>query len=180
MTSEEEAILVGRLQAQEAAALGELYDRCGAAVYRLALRLVRNAAAEDLTQETFLSIWSGIRTFDARRGSLERWVLVVARSRVIDYLRTAEVRAARHQAPVEAAEPVAGRHAEARMFRIEDNRLLAGPWRSLKPQERVVLRLAHWAGLSQTEIAQHLQRPLGTVKSWMRNGHRSMRAALEG
>jgi RNA polymerase sigma-70 factor (ECF subfamily) len=171
----EETILVRRLQAREPAALGELYDRHGTAVHRLALRMVRNApAAEDLTQETFLSIWNGIATFDPARGSLASWVAVVARSRVIDHLRTAEFRASLRKAPVEEAQRwEAAASTPAGL-------LLAGPWRKLKRREQVVLRLAHWSGLSQSEIAERLHRPLGTVKSWMRSGHQSLRAALEG
>ena len=83
--------LVGRLQARDAGALRELYDRYGRLVYSLILRMVRNsAAAEDLVQETFLRVWNRMQAFDQERGALGPWVLAVARNRAIEYLRSAD------------------------------------------------------------------------------------------
>ena len=172
-----EIALADRLRRRDPAALAELYDRYGRLVYQIALRHVRNqAAAEDLTQETFLALWRRGSDFDPSRGALGGWVAMVARSRVIDYVRSVEFRIASCSSAWEDA----GTQLEFRgADEIDRIRMLAGPWRQLKQHERQALRLAHWLGLSQTEIARRLNRPLGTIKTWMRNGHQSLRAALE-
>ncbi|HXB74951.1 MAG TPA: sigma-70 family RNA polymerase sigma factor [Candidatus Acidoferrales bacterium] len=178
--------LVSRLQARDGLALGELYDQFGTCVYRVVLGLVRDAAtAENLTQETFLYIWNRIGGFDAARGSLAAWVGLVARSRAIDYLRSVECRMARSAAPLGDAEHYAQRYpqpaaAHGGLTQVERVRLLQGPWMRLQRCERQALRLAYYWGLSQPEIAERLNRPLGTIKTWMRRGLQSLRADLEG
>jgi RNA polymerase sigma-70 factor (ECF subfamily) len=177
-----QAALVTRLQARDHLALAELYDQFGTGVYRVVLGLVRDAAtAENLTQEIFLYIWNRIGGFDATRGTLAGWVGLVARSRAIDYLRSVECQMARSAAPLEDA----GRYAnpcpaDSGLTQVERIRLLQGPWMRLKPCERQALRLAYYWGLTQPEIAERLNRPLGTVKTWMRCGLQSLRAGLEG
>jgi RNA polymerase sigma-70 factor (ECF subfamily) len=179
--SDAEATLVRRLRERDQLALGELYDQYGRLVYGLGIRILRDAsAAEDLTQETFLYIWNRIESFDATRGSLMRWITLVARSRILDYVRSSEFRAARKCAPLEAAEqrpdrfavPDATSHSE----RVQ---VLKEPWKKLKQHQREVLRLAFYSGLSHPEIARQLNRPLGTIKTWIRSALQSMRADLE-
>ena len=179
--TKQEASLVRRLQERDPDALGDLYDQFGTQVYRSALRIVRNvAAAEDLTQETFLWIWNRIGTFDAARGTLACWIGMVARSRAIDYARTAEFRAARNSGEFKDGVGSMDGGAFTRLFHRDRIRLLQEPWKRLTRNERQALRLAHWSGLTQAEIAERLNRPLGTIKTWMRKGHQSLRAALEG
>jgi RNA polymerase sigma-70 factor, ECF subfamily len=164
-----------RLRARDPLALEELYGRCGEQVYRLHLYMVRDAAtAEDLTQETFLYLWTRIAGFDATRGSLVNWVYLVAKSRALDYLRSTECRIARHSAPLDEA--AVGAVPRTRCAEAGD---IETAMQALKSHEREILRLAHWDGMSQSEIAVRLNRPLGTVKTWMRRGQRSMRAVLE-
>jgi RNA polymerase sigma-70 factor (ECF subfamily) len=175
-----EAALAVRLRARDPLALDELYDLCGAPVYRLALRFVHDrATAEDLVQETFLYVWTRAAAFDPARGSLLQWVYLVARSRALDHVRSLEFRMSRRGAPLEAV-PGGGIREAPAVLRADAIRLLQKPWSGLKSHERETLRLAHWGGLTQPEIAARLGRPLGTVKTWMRKGQRSLRAALEG
>lgn len=178
----QEANLVSRLKARDPLALAELYDQYGTCVYRVALALVKDTAtAENLTQEAFLQIWNRIGAFDAARGNLAAWVRVVVRSRAIDYIRSPEFRMARRATPLEYAERCADPSAaQSRLAQMERVRLLQGPWSRLRPCDRRALRLAYYVGLSQSEIAERLNRPLGTVKSWMRRGLQSLRADLEG
>ncbi|SPE36075.1 RNA polymerase sigma factor [Candidatus Sulfopaludibacter sp. SbA3] len=177
-----EASLVSRLRGRDPLALADLYDQFGTYVFRVAYCLVRDAdAAENLTQETFLYLWNRIAAFDSGRGTLTAWVGLVARSRALDYVRSAEFRMARRTAPLEDARPLANPSSvECRMAQVERIRLLEGPWQRLKQCERQTLRLAYYSGLSQPEIAERLNRPLGTIKTWMRSGLRSLRAELEG
>jgi len=176
-----QAALARRLQARDPQALAELYDQCGAWIYRSVLPVVREStAAENVTQEAFLHVWNRIATFDAARGSLVSWLRVVARNLAIDYIRSSESRMARRTAPLEFAEgrPAAS-PAECRVAQWDRVRLLEGPWSRLRACDRQALHLAYYGGLSQTEIAERLRRPLGTVKSWMRRGLASLRADLE-
>src|SRR4051794_13917907 len=84
--TEAEGDLVRRLQRREQDALEELYDRYGKIVYSLILRIVKDAAiAEDLVQETFLRVWNRVQGFDARKGSIDPWLIAVARNRAINY-----------------------------------------------------------------------------------------------
>src|SRR5262249_5531880 len=88
--------LVERLRRREPQAMAELYDRYGALVYSLILRIVREpSVAEDLVQETFIRVWNRVQAFDQERGALGPWLLAVARNRAIDYLRSSTNRMAR-------------------------------------------------------------------------------------
>ncbi len=171
-----EEALASRLRARDPLALRDLYRQCGGFVYRLNLRLVGDAAtAEDLTQETFLYLWTRAAQFDPARGSLTRWVYLVARSRALDHLRSSQYRIGRRTDSLEGFEAAA----PARRGDYALERHVEEAMRALSEPERESLRLAHWCGMSQREIAARLNRPLGTVKTWMRRGHRSLRAALE-
>jgi RNA polymerase sigma-70 factor (ECF subfamily) len=176
--NQHDAGLALRLRARDPLALEALYDSCGGIVYRLALGLLHDAAAaEDLTQETFLYVWTRIAAYDAARGSLTRWVCLVARCRILDHLRSPSYRARRRSHPIDALPPIPSAERDAAAL-VEHRQLIALSWQCLKPNQRVTLRLAHWHGLSQPEIAARLNRPLGTVKTWMRQGLQSLQAAL--
>ena len=177
--SSAEAALVGRLQTRDPCAFAELYDRYGAMVYRLALRIVRDpAAAEDLTQEAFLCIWNRIATFDCARGALFTWIVTIARSRAIDYIRSRDYRAAQNCTPLASDFPPCAPSPLAEFERIERLRLLEGPWKTLERHQRYALLLAYYSGLSQSEIARKLNRPLGTIKTWIRQGLLCLRVAM--
>jgi RNA polymerase sigma-70 factor (ECF subfamily) len=170
--------LVSRLEARDRLALAELYDQFGTCVYRVVLGVVKDApTAENLTQETFLYIWNRIGGFDAARGSLAGWVGLVARSRAIDYLRSVEGRMARSTAPMEDAERYAQRYGKGYAQRYAH----PSPVRSGLTQrcQRQALRLAYYWGLTQPGVAERLNRPLGTIMTWMRSGLQSLRADLE-
>lgn len=175
-----EADLARRLRDRDAKAMGELYNRYGGLVYSLIFRVVRNAAAaEDLTQETFLRIWNRSQAFDAERGSLGAWIVTIARNRAIDHIRSAD---GRH-----AARTVELSHAEhpAHFARFEDgaltmdrSRRLKDAFEKLTPSQKTVIELAYYEGLSQTEMAERMQQPLGTVKTWVRAALKTLRDQL--
>lgn len=171
--------LLARLQRRDPKALGELYDRYGGVVYRLILRMVRdNGTAEDLVQETFLRVWNRAGGFDSDRGAVGPWLLAVARNRAIDYLRS---RAGRMESMVELNETenpalFAGAGADPLHFDLARHvkRALDG----LSPQQREAIELAYFEGMSQSEIAERMKQPLGTVKTWMRRALELMRESL--
>ena len=172
--------LAERLKRREPQAMADLYDRYGRLAYSLILRIVRDAQmAEDLVQETFLRVWSRVQAFDSQRGALGPWLLAVARNRAIDYLRSVDGRMARSSYElVEMENPALFANLETQMM-VSD---LAGRVREamskLNSSQRSVIELAYFDGLSQTEIAERLGQPLGTVKTWVRTALKNLRETL--
>jgi len=172
--------LARRLKTRDAGAMRELYDRYGRLVYSLILRMVRNsAAAEDLVQETFLRVWNRIQGFDAERGALGPWVLTVARNRAIDYMRSADGKMSAGALELDRLEHP-GRFCdfEDRALSLDRARRLKDAFEKLTPHQKTVLELAYYEGLSQTEMAERMQQPLGTIKSWVRSALKVLREQL--
>jgi RNA polymerase sigma-70 factor (ECF subfamily) len=172
---------MARLQRRDPQALAELYDRYGQLVFRLILRMVRdNGIAEDLVQETFLRVWNRIGGFDSDRGAVGPWLLAVARNRAIDYLRS---RSRRTESTVELNETehpelFAGLSGDVLNFDLV--RQVRRALDQLDAQQRQAIELAYFEGMSQTEIAERMGQPLGTIKTWTRRAIQQMRAALGG
>ena len=175
-----EGDLARRLQSRDASAMGELYDRYGRLVYSLILRIVRNsAAAEDLVQETFLRVWNRMQGFDQERGALGPWVLTVARNRAIDYLRSADGRMSAGSLELDRLEhPGQFCNFEDHAMSLDRARRLKEAFEKLTPNQKTVVELAYYEGLSQTEMAERLQQPLGTVKTWIRSALKVLREQL--
>ncbi|MEO5617835.1 MAG: sigma-70 family RNA polymerase sigma factor [Candidatus Eisenbacteria bacterium] len=159
-----------RLRAGDTGALEELYDRHTPLLYSLVLRIVRRATdAEDVIQETWLQAWRNAGAFDAARGSVAGWLITIARSRAIDRFRSL---ASRLNAETKVEPGVGltpdepGNFAEAGQLRARVSAALG----ALPDTQRQTLELAYFGGLSQSEIAARLGAPLGTVKSWCRQG----------
>ena len=172
--------LAHRLKTRDAGAMRELYDRYGRLVYSLILRMVRNsAAAEDLVQETFLRVWNRIQGFDAERGALGPWLLTVARNRAIDYMRSADGKMSAGALELDRLEHP-GRFCdfEDRALSLDRARRLKDAFEKLTPHQKTVIELAYYEGLSQTEMAERMQQPLGTIKSWVRSALKVLREQL--
>lgn len=169
--------LVRRLRNRDQAALGVLYDRYGRMVFSLILRVVRDrGTAEDLTQETFLRIWNRAASFDLDRGALGPWVLTVARNRAIDYLRSLEGRMSAGAVDLDRAErPENFSGMDEALVSVDQVRRLQGAFRKLTPNQRNVIELAYYEGLSHSEMAARMQQPLGTVKTWVRGALKVLR-----
>jgi RNA polymerase sigma-70 factor, ECF subfamily len=150
-------------------AFGRFYDRYAPLVFSFAMRLVRErAAAEDLLQEVFLQIWRDARSYSPERGTPEAWIITITRSRAIDRLRSIR-RRDRTFVPMEGS---AGKEYDAKVesgAAPSDARIMVNSALSrLSGSQREVLQLAYFDGLSQSEIADRLKEPLGTVKTRMR------------
>jgi RNA polymerase sigma-70 factor (ECF subfamily) len=169
--------LLLRLQAQDADALAALYDVHGALLYGVALRIVRDGAeAEDVVQETWMQVWRSAASYDPRRGTVAAWLLTLARSRALDRWRAAAARQRAVQAAeVEAPPPAQPADPETTSAQSQLAAHVTRALASLPPDHRRVLELAYFAGLSQSEIAARLNTPLGTVKSWTRQGLSKLR-----
>jgi RNA polymerase sigma-70 factor (ECF subfamily) len=168
--------LLTRVAQGDRDAFGDLYQRYARAVLGLALRrLGDRGRAEDATQEAFASIWRAARSYKPDRGPVAPWLYAVARNAIADRGR------ARNEPPAElpdAASDEAGPPDRAEQSWVA--------WRvhramqDLPDSERSVLELAYWSGLSQSEIADFLSIPLGTVKTRTRSGLRRLAEELDG
>jgi RNA polymerase sigma-70 factor (ECF subfamily) len=176
----EDPNLVRRLKAHEPKAMNDLYDRYGRVAYSVIYRIVRNSStAEDLVQETFLRIWNRMQSFDAERGALGAWVLTVARNRAIDYLRSMDGRMEASAIELDHLErPGLFAKLDATALAIDRVRRLKSAFEKLTPAQRQVIELAYYEGMSQTEMAERLKQPLGTVKTWTRSALKVLRDEL--
>lgn len=170
-SSSSDAVLLDDLKAKQPAALRCLYNRYGSVVYGVALKVLQSQPeAEDLTQEIFLSLWQ--RPVDsAKHGHLMRYLIVMTRSRAIDKLRSRSrtLNLVQRWGQSVTAAPPAYTPVEQAVFN-ERSEQVRQALTQLNEQQRQVIELAYDAGLSQSEIAQQLHKPLGSVKSWTRQG----------
>lgn len=172
--------LLHNLRAKRPEALSGLYDRYGSVVYGVALKVLRHPSeAEDLTQEIFLSLWQ--RPVDhSKHGHLLRYLITMTRSRAIDKLRSRSrnlnlvQRWGQNVAP-ESSSPTPLEQAVT----SERSQQVRQALTQLSDQQRQAIELAYDAGLSQSEIAQRLNEPLGTVKSWTRQGLLKLKQLLQ-
>ena len=169
---------IRRMQSGDARALEELYDRHTPVVYALACRMLGRAAdAEDVVQEIWVQAWKRAESFDSARGSVGAWLVTMTRSRAIDRLRARTSRDRAEAAP-DIDPPVASEAPAQRAEQRELSDRVGVALGALAPQQRQVLELAYFAGLSQSEIAARVGAPLGTVKSWTRQALVKMREAI--
>src|ERR1051326_2694639 len=177
----EDPDLARRLKNRDPQAMSDLYDRYGRITFALIFRVVRNeAVAEDLVQETCLRVWNRVQALDHEKGALGAWVLAVARNRAIDYLRSVEGRMTQSAFDLEKLEqPGHFINMENSILNMDRVRALRGAFEKLTPNQRLVLELAYYEGLSQTEMADRLKQPLGTVKTWVRTALKLLRDELD-
>ena len=170
---------MNRVRAGDMRALEELYDRYSGLLYSAALRILGRAAdAEEVLQEAWLQAWNRAETYDAARGAVPAWLLTIVRSRAIDRLRS---RASRQRVEQAMAERPPEQRIEEPPATVSQRQLqerVVGALAELLPQQRQVIELAYFGGLSQSEIAAQLSAPLGTVKSWTRQGLMRLRDLL--
>ncbi len=167
-----DAMLVQQLLQRDVDAFEQLYDRHSRIVYTLVLRIVQQGSiAEEVVQDVFLQLWRNAARYDTRRGHFVPWLMALARNRALDHLRLKSERQRRREDQTEELPPVIDapqfEQALDEKRRAERVRALMG---SLNPQQKKAIELAYFEGLSHTEIAETLKEPLGTVKSWIRNG----------
>jgi RNA polymerase sigma factor (sigma-70 family) len=165
-------------------ALAELYGRFGGVAYGLALRILRDEAlAQDAVQEAFLAVWRSADRFLAERAKASTWILTLVHRRAVDLVRRED---RRRGEPLErAAEPVAPATTEDEATIGYERRVVQEALRQLTPEQREALELGYYGGLTQSELAERLGQPLGTIKSRMFTGLSRLRdllaeAGLEG
>lgn len=172
--------VLARMARGDEAALADLYDRHSTAVYSLALRVVRRPEdAEDVMQQVFTQAWRTSARFDAARGAVAAWLLMMARTRAIDCLRrrnptrdgiSDEARIEAIPAPDPSVEYVVATRQQVDRVKQAIDRL--------PDDQRVAVELAYYDGLTQTEIAARTSTPLGTVKTRVRSALQALRNAV--
>ena len=180
LSGEHDEELARRLQRREPDAIGDLYDRFGRLAYSVIFSIVRDGAiAEDLVQETFLRVWNRVQGFEAGRGALGPWLLAIARNRAIDYVRSVSSRMDRNSYEFDAREhPSLFVDMEREVFNKDHARIIKTALAKLNANQQKVIELAYYEGLSQTEMAERMGQPLGTVKTWVRTALQALRAEL--
>ena len=157
-------------------ALGELYDRFGRLAFRLAFRILRDRAlAEDAVQEAFLAVWRSAEAYKRERAKPSTWILTVVHRRAVDIVRREQ---SRRSEPLEVApEPSVGAADEDAVLR-DRRAAVQAALTELPGDQRQALELAYYGGLTQSELAERLGVPLGTVKSRMFAGLGRLRELL--
>jgi RNA polymerase sigma-70 factor (ECF subfamily) len=178
--AESDRELAERLKRREPQAMADLYDKYGRLTYVLIHRIVRNVGvAEDLVQETFLRVWNRVQGFDHEKGALGPWVMTVARNRAIDYLRSVDGRMSQNAFELETSEsPALFANLETEVLNSDRARRLKTAFEKLTSQQKVVIELAYYEGLSQSEMSEKMKQPLGTIKTWARTALKVLREEL--
>ncbi len=169
--------LVALAARSEQSALAELYDRFGRPAYGLALRILSDEGlAEDAVQEAFLALWRTAPRFVPERGKASTWILTLVHRRAVDLVRREERRRADglDQAPEQVARDLVDEEA---WLRLQRERVQAA-LRKLPDQQREAIELAYYGGFTQSELAERLGQPLGTIKSRMFTGLARLRELL--
>jgi RNA polymerase sigma-70 factor (ECF subfamily) len=175
----DDATLLARVADGDARAFETLYDRYRARAFGLALRLTAHrGTAEEVTQDVFLKLWHGAANYDPARGSLSSWLLTFVRHRAIDMLRSGR----RHERNVDLDGALGLEAAERTDEQVEDreeSRNARKMMQTLPAEQREVIELAYFAGLSQGEIATQVGIPLGTVKGRSRLALEKLRRSVD-
>jgi RNA polymerase sigma factor (sigma-70 family) len=168
--------LVALVARADEGALAELYDRFGHVAYGLALRIIRDPAlAEDAVQDAFLAAWRSAGRFVAERAKASTWLLTLVHRRAVDVVRREQPR---RTEPLETApQPSANLTEDEAWLRLQRARVQEA-LRRLPDQQREAIELAYYGGFTQSELADRLGEPLGTIKSRMFSGLARLRELL--
>jgi len=175
------ADLIRAMAAGDREAFSRFYDRYASLVYPLIVRIVRERAdAADVLQEVFWETWQNAGAYDPARGTPEAWIVMRARTRAIDRVRSVRRRSETFTMPLDDA-AIAMRMDPAvdPAERAEVRGAVLGALAELPGAQREVLELAYYGGLTQTEIAERINQPLGTVKTRIRSGLERLRALVK-
>ena len=176
-----DATLLSRFLQKDVSAFEQLYDRHSRLVYGLVLRILQQAStSEEVVQDVFLQLWRNADQYDSSRGPFVPWLCTMARNRALDQLRLKSERQRRREdQPDELPSVVVAPDYEKALDEKRRAERVRALMASLTPQQKKAIELAYFEGLSHSEIAATLKEPLGTVKSWIRNGLLRLKEGLQ-
>jgi RNA polymerase sigma-70 factor (ECF subfamily) len=173
--------MVERMMAGDESALSALYDRYSGMLFAMLVRILRDPqAAEEILQDLFLQLWRGAARFDASRGSLPAWLMVIGRNRALSRLRTREHREIPEDIeafPANAVPSSVNLEDDAERHLLMEK--LRTAMATLPTEQREAVELAYFEGMTQTEIAARTGSPLGTVKSRVRTAMQSLKQVFD-
>jgi RNA polymerase sigma factor (sigma-70 family) len=176
--------LMSRLRGGDEDAFRGLFHRYGPSAKALAQRVVRQShLAEEIVQEAFMAVWKDPDSYDDERGSVKSWLMGMVHHRAVDLVRREEAHRRRAEAAIPQAMEEQADHADDVVQQLglsEERRIVRAALADLPSEQRDVLELMYFGGLSQSQIAEQTGIPLGTVKSRTLLGMRRMRDALAG
>jgi RNA polymerase sigma-70 factor, ECF subfamily len=173
--------LLRRMQNGDATALDELFGALGGLIFGVGLRLLRQQEeAEELVCDVFARAWRSAANFDSSRGSVVSWLVIMTRSMALDRMRTAGAELRRRSEPLDERLPLLENDLLDAAIASDRKSKLRTALTQLPDAQRTVVMLAYFGGFSQTEIADQLGEPLGTVKTRTRLGLLRLKALLEG
>jgi len=173
---------MARIVGRERAAFEELYTRYANILYATALKFLKTESdAQDVVQDVFIQIWDKAKLYDSTKGKPLTWALTLTRNRSIDRIRAIQRRSRlrdefEHESAVDESTSV--REALSEVDASEKAKILRQAVSQLSPQQRAVIELAFFRGLTQNEIADQLGEPLGTVKARARRGLMKLKELL--
>jgi RNA polymerase sigma-70 factor, ECF subfamily len=174
-----DVVLLRQVADRRAEALAELYDRYAPTLLGLAKRILGTASdAEEVLQEVFLHVWNQAGRYDSGRSSVSTWLVLITRSRAIDRLRSRRVVDRTHEAAFQEMPLDTSPEGVDNVFMQERRGRVQRELANLPPEQREVLEMAFYEGLTQTEIASRADLPLGTVKTRTLLAMKKLRNAL--
>jgi len=175
--------LLRRIGQGDTESFAQLYDRYSGILYSSAFRILnQQEASEDLLQEVFIQIWEKASLYDPSRGKPLTWAITLTRNRAIDRLRSSQRRIRLKEEierEAELADFLADKSSAEQITLSEKHRLVHHAVEQLAPDQREAVELAFFSGLTQTEIADKLQAPLGTIKARIRRGMMKLKELLK-
>jgi len=183
-SSQDPAPLLPSVARGDAEAFDALYERHASTLFAVLLRILGNPEdAREIMQETFVQVWNRAAQFDPERGNEIAWMISICRNRGIDRIRSRKLREIREsQAGIEISRrgpSVSVSTGAENVLRTEEQKLIRRALEDLPAAQRTALELAYFEGLSQSEIAQQLGEPLGTVKTRMHLGMKKLRDGVK-
>jgi RNA polymerase sigma-70 factor, ECF subfamily len=181
-TFDHDRATVDRMARGDSSALADLYDRHARAIYSLAIRILADAAeAEDVVQDVFAQAWRQATRYDPMRAPVVAWLMIITRARALDRLRRRRSRIVAVEldpAMPHPRDPEVNQEMQA--ITAEQAERVRGALGELPDSQRAAIVLAYYEGLSQSDIAERLQQPIGTIKTRIRSGLIKLREALTG
>ena len=185
LPNEADTELVRQMQAGDEQAFATFYDRFAPGLFSVVYAILHDQKeSEDVLQEAFVQMWKRTATYDARRSSLFTWAVMISRHKAIDRLRSRQRQTRLVEAIAEETDDFAAsapaERADNTLARNDERERVRAAMAKLGDAQREAIDLAFFAGLTQTQIAEKLGAPLGTVKARIRRGLLALREALGG